>query len=267
MAISTISTFLFRSACEGLNQIIWDIGHMTSAFQESSLFRYMYSLIDTRAVKLEFLITWVAWHLLCQPRDSWCLLTLLHGDLVLYRRRHRLALFHRLVFTDLLDDVLALLRADLAWDLLLGDDHVRVAHSLRHFLANLLRRRWRHLLDLADRDRLVGGDVFHFRFAHLLGQLLALLDRDVLADLLLPPLALLADASVQDLANLLLEIFAHLFLNLLLLGLLSLFSDAILNGLGLTHDLGLFLHRGFLNFNSLALLNVPGFAHLVGLRL
>ena len=77
----------------------------------SGIFRYMYSLIDTRAVKLylprlninfEFLITWVAWHLLlCQPRDSLCLLTLLHGDLVLYRRRHRLALFHRLVFTDL----------------------------------------------------------------------------------------------------------------------------------------------------------------------
>merc|ERR1719245_2826842 len=267
MAISTISTFLFRSACEGLNQIIWDIGHMTSAFQESSLFRYMYSLIDTRAVKLEFLITWVAWHLLCQPRDSWCLLTLLHGDLVLHWRRHRLALFHWLVLADLLDDVLALLRADLAWDLLLGDDHVRVAHRLRNFLANLLRRRRRHLLDLADRGRLVGGDQFDLGFAHLLWQLLALFDSDILADLLLPPLALLADARFQDLANLLLEIFAHLFLYLLLLGLLGLFSDAIFLGLGLAHDLGLFLHRAFLNFDSLALLNLPGFAYLVGLRL
>ena len=55
---------------------------------------------------------------------------------------------------------------------------------------------------------------------------------------------------------------AYLFLNLLLLGLLGLFSDAILNGLGLAHDLGPILHRTALNFDSLALLNVPGFAHL-----
>ena len=67
-----------------------------------------------------------------------------------------------------------------------------------------------YLLDLADRDRLVGGDKFNLGFAHLLGQVLALLDGDILADLLLPPLALLADARFQDLANLLLEIFAHL---------------------------------------------------------
>ena len=67
-----------------------------------------------------------------------------------------------------------------------------------------------YLLDLADRDRLVGGDKFDLGFAHLLGQLLALLDGDILADLLLPPLALLADDLVQDLANLLFKIFAHL---------------------------------------------------------
>ena len=67
-----------------------------------------------------------------------------------------------------------------------------------------------YLLDLADRDRLVGGDNFDLGFAHLLGQLLALLDGDILADLLLPLLALLADDLVQDLANLLFKIFAHL---------------------------------------------------------
>ena len=55
---------------------------------------------------------------------------------------------------------------------------------------------------------------------------------------------------------------AHLFLNFLLLGLLSLFSNAILLGLGLAHDSGLFLHRSLLNFDSLAVLNFPGFAHL-----
>ena len=43
--------------------------------------------------------------------------------------------------TDLLGDVLALLDADLARHLLLGDDHVRVAHRLRPLLAHLLRRR------------------------------------------------------------------------------------------------------------------------------
>ena len=55
---------------------------------------------------------------------------------------------------------------------------------------------------------------------------------------------------------------AYLFLNLLLLCLLSLFSDAILLGLGLAHDSGLFLDPSILNFDSQAVLDDPGFAHL-----
>ena len=61
-------------------------------------------------------------------------------------------------------------------------------------------------------------------------------------------------------------IFAHLYLLLILLDLLSLDGNAILLGLGLAHLRGHLLHPRHFNLDGLALGLVLGLAHLQGDR-